>query len=87
MSFNVVVNSADCVDGATIKKRMRYYFDFNFFKREKCDYELSFAFRSTDTNTIFDKIVYLSLPDLPQSNYTVASKVGAASTGVFCEAL
>ena len=47
MSFNVVVNSADCVDGATIKKRMRYYFDFNFFRREKCDYELSFAFRST----------------------------------------
>ena len=82
MSFNVVISSEDKISGSTIEKA-EYYFDWNNFRDDNASYEMSFVYCSEpETQAINNKVLQISLPDLPQLNYRTSSEIGANTSGV-----
>ena len=80
MSFNVVISSDKKVSGTNTDAT----YNFNFQKLEKGEYEVSFSFCSSlDTEqTNYNNIQQVELPDLPQLNYRVDTKISTASSGI-----
>jgi hypothetical protein len=83
MSFNVVISSEDRVTGSSVTNA-EYYFDWNNFRDDNASYEMSFVYSSEpETQAIDNKVLQISLPDLPQLNYqTDSSQIGANTSGV-----
>lgn len=82
MSFNVVISSSDKISGSTIENA-EYYFDWNNFRDDNSSYEMSFTYCSEpETQSINNKVLQISLPDLPQLNYRTSSEIGANTSGV-----
>lgn len=82
MSFNVVISSSDKKSDSTIENA-EYYFDWNNFRDDNASYEMSFVYCSEpETQNINNKVLQISLPDLPQLNYRTSSEIGANTSGV-----
>ena len=87
MSFNVVISSEDRIAGSSVTNA-EYYFDWNNFRDDNASYEMSFVFQTQNDyynpagSTMPNKILQLSLPDLPQLNYRTSSSIGANTSGV-----
>ena len=79
MSFNVVVSSNKKVSGTNADAT----YNFNFQQFHQGEYEMSFAYQSSQDNTqLINNILQIDLPDLPQMNYRADTKIGTASSGV-----
>jgi|TARA_R110001606_G_scaffold92687_1_gene205939 hypothetical protein len=80
MSFNVVISSDKKVSGTNTDAT----YNFNFQQFEKGEYEVSFSFCSSmdQEQSIYNNIQQIELPDLPQLNYRVDTKIGTASSGI-----
>jgi hypothetical protein len=82
MSFNVVISSTDKITGSTILNA-EYYFDWNNFRGDNSSYELSFTYCSEpESQSLGNKVLQISLPDLPQLNFRTSSEIGANTSGV-----
>lgn len=86
MSFNVVISSEERISGSSVTNA-EYYFDWNNFREDSGSYEMSFVYQSEPeanyNNINSNKVVMLSLPDLPQLNYkTNQTQIGANTSGV-----
>ena len=82
MSFNVVISSSDKIAGSSVINA-EYYFDWNNFRGDNSSYELSFTYCSEpDSQSLGDKVLQISLPDLPQLNFRTSSEIGANTSGI-----
>lgn len=82
MSFNVVISSSDKTADSTVENA-EYFFDWNNFRDDNSSYEMSFVYCSEpETQAINNKVLQISLPDLPQLNYRTSSQIGANTTGI-----
>ena len=82
MSFNVVISSSDKIAGSSVTNA-EYYFDWNNFRGDNSSYELSFTYCSEPASqSLGDKVLQISLPDLPQLNFRTSSEIGANTSGV-----
>jgi len=82
MSFNVVISSSDKIAGSSVTNA-EYYFDWNNFRGDNSSYELTFTYCSEpDTQSLGNKVLQISLPDLPQLNFRTSSEIGANTSGI-----
>ena len=77
MSFNVVISSSDKIASSSITNA-EYYFDWNNFRGDNSSYELTFTYCSEpESQALNNKVLQISLPNLPQLNFRTSSEIGA----------
>lgn len=82
MSFNVVISSSDKTASSSVTNA-EYFFDWNNFREDNSSYEMSFTYCSEpETQAINNKVLQISLPDLPQLNFRTSSEIGANTSGI-----
>tara|TARA_B110000285_G_scaffold53605_1_gene61138 strand:+ start:929 stop:1360 length:432 start_codon:yes stop_codon:yes gene_type:complete len=82
MSFNVVISSSDKIASSSIRNA-EYYFDWNNFRGDNSSYELTFTYCSEpESQALNNKVLQISLPDLPQLNFRTSSEIGANTSGI-----
>jgi len=82
MSFNVVISSSDKTASSSVTNA-EYFFDWNNFRGDNSSYELSFTYCSEpETQALDNKVLQISLPDLPQLNFRTSSEIGANTSGI-----
>jgi len=82
MSFNVVISSSDKIASSSVTNA-EYFFDWNNFREDNSSYEMSFTYCSEpETQAINNKVLQISLPDLPQLNFRTSSEIGANTSGI-----